>query len=384
MPQDPAARLSIDIPTGHLRLTAENDGDIAGLCDVAARRNPKRGFLIVSRILGRHLPAHPAQMRGSMDRLGAMLPCDLPEPIVFLGMAETATALGQGVFAAYRRLHPDRKALYLQTSRQRAKGSRVIASFEEGHSHATTHLVQVVDDDLAVDAAAARTLVIIDDECSTGDTFVAAAQAMHAAMPKLARVETCCITDWSGKDYLARMPLPTNGRAMLDGRLDWTPRTDIAAQPLASGSNRPGEAPDRGMRSRTGIRDPEQAIRAPLAVDRGERILVLGEGEHSYEALRVAEEIERQGGHAAVQCITRSPAMLGHAMRSVSRFTDAYGSGAPCFLYNMLLHEPDRVMIVSEIEGDQVADAIAALTELGSAIPVDHIRCVYDAEVAGR
>ncbi|MEO7688516.1 MAG: TRSP domain-containing protein, partial [Sphingomonas sp.] len=103
----------------------------------------------------------------------------------------------------------------------------------------------------------------------------------------------------------------------------------------------------------------------------------LGEGEHSYEALLVAEEIERAGAVAAVQCITRSPALPGHAMRSVSKFSDSYGSGAPCYLYNLLGHDPDCVVIVSEVEGHQVAEAKAALASLGSAIPAVQLACSY-------
>src|SRR3546814_5488944 len=103
------------------------------------------------------------------------------------------------------------------------------------------------------------------------------------------------------------------------------------------------------MKSRSGLYQPEQASRPEIVVasDRqllvsegehshaalvaagmikpSERILVLGEGEHSYEALLVAEEIERKGGVAAVQCITRSPALLGFAMETKSTFSDSYG-----------------------------------------------------------
>src|SRR3546814_5484099 len=79
----------------------EHAAELDAFCDFAARANPKRGFLIVSKVLGRHLPASPNAIRGAMDELGQKLPADLPGPIVFLGMAETATALGQGVFAAY-------------------------------------------------------------------------------------------------------------------------------------------------------------------------------------------------------------------------------------------------------------------------------------------
>src|SRR3546814_1889880 len=63
-----------------------------------------------------------------------------------------------------------------------------------------------------------------------------------------------------------------------------------------------------------GIGDPADVIEIKVryldAIAAGvgepnERILVLGEGEHSYEALLVAEEIEQKGGVAAVQCITQ-------------------------------------------------------------------------------
>src|SRR3546814_2876182 len=88
----------------------------------------------------------------------------------------------------------------------------LIASFEEGHSHATTHLIQVAD--LAIEdmVRAARTLVIVDDECSTGNTYVAVANAMMEVMPHLELIATCCITDWSGGDYIRNMPRPTLDR----------------------------------------------------------------------------------------------------------------------------------------------------------------------------
>lgn len=370
------ATITVEIQTGSLSLTAHCRDDIEALCDVAARANPKRGFLIVSKILGRHLPASPAAMRGAMDDLAAMIPDSLPQPVVFLGMAETATALGQGVFAAYRRRNSATEAIYLQTSRQRAPGAAVIASFEEGHSHATTHLVQLGDPKLAARIRAARALVIVDDECSTGDTFLACARAMRAALPDLERIETCCITDWSDGSNKSRMPLPTHGHALLHGALRWTPGPATAQASLAP-ANQQGLAPATGMRSRTGLLAPEQAMRDGIAPAPGERILVLGDGEHSYEALLLAEELERAGAIAAVQCITRSPALPGHALRSVSTFSDSYGSGAPCYLYNLLRHDPDRVVILAEIDGDQLAETLAALAALGSGIPATQLLCTY-------
>ncbi|MBP2157806.1 MULTISPECIES: phosphoribosyltransferase domain-containing protein [Asticcacaulis] len=368
---------TITLPTGELSLRVYDGPPLRDLCDFAARSNPKRGFLIVSKILGRHLPASPVEMRRSMQVLAQKIAADLPQPIVFLGLAETATALGQGVFAAFQQIHPAAKVLYLQSARQRVEGVQVLTTFEEGHSHATTHLVQIADPELEALARSARSLVIVDDECSTGNTFIGAAEALANVMPHLECIETCCITDWGGGAYLDAMPLPTQARAILSGSMQWQAAT-LPAQPvLAARTNQPGGAPAEGMRSRTGLTRPERAVRQPIKAVAGERILVLGEGEHSYEALLAAEEVEAQGAIAAVQCITRSPALLGHAMQSASAFSDAYGSGAPCFLYNILGHRPDRILILSEVVRDQAAEARAALAQLGRDILVEVVACRY-------
>jgi hypothetical protein len=367
----------VELATGALTLTSHSGPDSSELCDFAARANPKRGFLIVSRVLGRHLPAAPSEMRAAMNALADRLPQDLPERVVFLGMAETATALAQGVFARYRRTHPGTGCLYLQTSRQAVADAPLLASFEEGHSHATSHLVQVADAGFAAAVREARTLVIVDDESSTGNTFLAAAAAMAEVMPDLERVETCCLTDWSGGRYLADMPVPAQAHSLIAGSLEWAPNPQAVRSVLPSTSNSAGMAPATGMTSRTGLLEPEAAMRSSIDVIPGERVLVLGDGEHSYEALLIAEEIEEKGGSAAVQCITRTPALQGHAMRTVSRFDDAYGSGAPCYLYNILEHRPERIIIASEIAGKQAHQARAAVCNLGLDIPVEMIVCGY-------
>lgn len=367
----------IELSTGTLDLVTDHAAELDAFCDFAARANPKRGFLIVSKVLGRHLPAGPQAMRDAMDQLGRKLSADLPGPIVFLGMAETATALGQGVFAAYLDAQERQDVVYLQSSRQIVDGAKLIASFEEGHSHATTHLIQVSDLAIGDLVRAARTLVIVDDECSTGNTYVAVANAMMEVMPHLELVVTCCITDWSGKQYISSMPRPTLPISILDGAMQWKSADIVHPQTLAACSNIPGNAPKTGMRSRSGLRLPEYAIRMSVHVKPKERILVLGEGEHSYEALLIAEEIEMKGGIAAVQCITRSPALLGFAMETKSTFNDSYGSGAPCFLYNILRHNPDRILIAAEQLANQVEEARAALKDLGSSIPVEVVLCNY-------
>ena len=366
----------VDLPTGTLVLEGAAPERIASLCDFAARANPKRGFLIVSKVLGRHLPTRPEALREAADALAAQIPGDLPAPVLFCGMAETATGLAQAVWVSWRGGHSVVASLYVQSSRQIVPGARVLCRFEEGHSHAASHMVQVAG---AVEGVLpqVRSLVIIDDECSTGSTFVEAAEALVAALPQIEGIHCVSLTDWSACAFLPRMPRPAAASSLIAGTLHWTPGAGQAAATLAPTANRHGTAPATGMRSRTGLLAPEAAFRAPVTARPGERVTVLGDGEHAYEALLVAEEIAVQGGIPAVQSITRTPAMLGDAMQSVTTLADAYGSGAMCHVYNLLAHRPDRIVIAAEIAGAQADELRRWLAEAGSPVMVETLLCRY-------
>jgi hypothetical protein len=379
MPDPVQDCVTVDLPTGRLVLRGVAPERVAELCDFAARANPKRGFLIVSRVLGRHLPTSPQTLRAAADALAAQIPGDLPGPVLFCGMAETATGLAQSVWAAWRARHPGAASAYIQSSRQIAAGARILTRFEEGHSHAASHMVQV-SADIEPALAAVRSLVIVDDECSTGSTFVEAAEALVAALPQIAAVHCASLTDWSAGGFLARMPRPAAAHSLIAGTLEWTPGAGQAAATLAPTANRHGTAPAIGMRSRTGLLAPEAADRAPLTATPGERVLVLGDGEHAYEALRIAEDLTAQGAITAVQSITRTPALIGHAMQSVTTLADAYGSGAMCHVYNLLAHRPDRIVIAAEIAGAQADELARWVAEAGSSAVVELALCRYGAQ----
>jgi hypothetical protein len=379
MPDPVQDCVTVDLPTGRLVLRGVAPERVAELCDFAARANPKRGFLIVSRVLGRHLPTSPQTLRAAADALAAQIPGDLPGPVLFCGMAETATGLAQSVWAAWRARHPEAASAYIQSSRQIAAGARILTRFEEGHSHAASHMVQV-SAEVEPLLTTARSLVIVDDECSTGSTFVEAAEALVAALPQIAAVHCASLTDWSAGGFLARMPRPAAAHSLIAGTLEWTPGAGQAAATLAPAANRHGTAPATGMRSRTGLLAPEAADRAPLSATPGERVLVLGDGEHAYEALRVAEDLTAQGAITAVQSITRTPALIGHAMQSVTTLADAYGSGAMCHVYNLLAHRPDRIVVAAEIAGPQADELARWVAEAGSSAMVELALCRYGAQ----
>src|SRR3546814_16202393 len=89
---------------------------------------------------------------------------------------------------------------------------------------------------------------------------------MLETMPNLELIATCCITDWSGRQYTRNMPRPTLPVSLITGTMTWTPGATPSAEILASGSNLPGRAPKNGMKSRSGLFEPEQAIRPKIDV----------------------------------------------------------------------------------------------------------------------
>ena len=99
--------------------------------------------------------------------------------------------------------------------------------------------------------------MIVDDECSTGSTFVEAAEALVAALPQIAAVHCASLTDWSAGGFLARMPRLAAAHSLIAGTLEWTPGAGQAAATLAPAANRHGTAPATGMRSRTGLHAPD-------------------------------------------------------------------------------------------------------------------------------
>ncbi|HET8616116.1 MAG TPA: phosphoribosyltransferase domain-containing protein [Actinomycetales bacterium] len=204
----------------HLTLTLTTTGSPVGLSltdlvGLAVRRNPRRAHLLVSRVLGKHVPTDPRVVLGAGLLLGALVRLRLvglepgadvraaaehlraavddpasdharrllqlvqsPAPaldLVVLGYAETATGLGDAVA---ERLGA---SLYLHSTRRDVPGLEPYAGFEESHSHATSHLLLPADPS-QLDGR--QPLVLVDDELSTGATALGTIEALHRRAPR--------------------------------------------------------------------------------------------------------------------------------------------------------------------------------------------------------
>ncbi|MFE7192568.1 phosphoribosyltransferase [Kitasatospora sp. NPDC057541] len=151
------------------------------LVGLALRENRKRAHLLVSTVLGKHVPQRPAVVHGAGLELGRRVR-ELLGPLdgqalaraVVLGYAETATGLGHSVADGL-------DAPYLHSTRRPVPGLAPLGGFEEEHSHATSHLLLPADPGLL---AGDGPLVLVDDEFSTGTTVLNTIRALHARHPR--------------------------------------------------------------------------------------------------------------------------------------------------------------------------------------------------------
>ncbi|MFI9804911.1 phosphoribosyltransferase [Streptomyces sp. NPDC052301] len=338
------------------RLGVELVGDdcLPTLLGLALRRNPRRAHLLVSNVLGKHVPQSPAVVYEHGCRLGrevaALLGAQAGAAVV-LGYAETATGLGHAVADGLG------TAPYLHSTRRPVPGVARAGGFEESHSHATSHLLLPEDPGLL---AGDGPLVLVDDEFSTGNTVLNTIRDLHERYPRRRYVVVALVDMRSPEDVdrlerfageigarvdlvagasgVVRLPegVLEKGRELV-ARHESAGTRSAGAEPRASGEHRPGRIdlhwparlPDGGRhgftpahRARLEAALPAMAARVRDALPAGaRRVLVLGFEELMYAPLRLARELE-QGLDAEVRfsTTTRSPVLAvddpGYAIRS--------------------------------------------------------------------
>ena len=327
------------------------------LLGFAERINPKRAFLFVSKVLGRHIPVSPHIMRHAFTDLAELVPDDLPEPVLVIGMAETAVGLGAGVHQVLQQRYPE--AIYVTTTRHPVHGAPLLARFLEEHSHAQDQLLYGSPDaELQQQILNSKSIVLVDDEASTGKTFVNLIHALQqAGLNQISHVVTATLADWSSGIHIA--DLNCQSVALMTGKWQWRdaehpiqinmPKVDT----VAFGAFDTLAQPTWG---RLPIQDSGAHIR--LAVQPDERILVLGSGEYVWSSFLLAEYLQQQGADVRFSAITRSPIAVGHAIQSALAFSDNYGLGIQNFVYNINPLEYDRILITVETVADSVAKSL--------------------------
>lgn len=220
-------RINVTVDVTH----NEYDFLLNNLFLMAARKNPKRVFLFVSTVLGKHIPVNPKR---SM-LIGALLankmnnniesgnldtklivqalkddkyiqraweytynnPIICKKSTLFIGFAETATALGNSVFATFL----GENIKYIHTTRDVLKECRSIFSFDEEHSHAVEHFCYPIGYENFINEF--ERIVLVDDEITTGNTVLNLIKSINIKYPGKEYV-VISILDWRSKEWIKK------------------------------------------------------------------------------------------------------------------------------------------------------------------------------------
>jgi hypothetical protein len=380
--------LSYELSGGRLDLRVDRaDLPFEDLCALGSRHNIKRSFIFISKVLGKHWPVKPGVMATTHRALARKLYSATEGekgPMVFIGMAETAIGLGRGVFEEFAELAgADRPLLFTQTTRYNLRGTIAIR-MDEPHSHARSHIVYYpIDSEKRRLFSGAETLVLIDDEISTGRTLKNLAGEFVKFAPRLKRLILTSIVNWlPGKDpesLKREFPLKVTLINLLEGSFEFFPKEKVPDPPLfrSEGDFSPKDHILTENYGRFGL-SPEdlpaisQKIRGIVSslspdISRERALRVIGTGEFLHEPFLLSRYLEDKGLSVTFQSTTRTPMALGGGVKDILSFPDNYHENLHNFLYNLSEDFTGETIIVYETkslpEDHDLPERLKAKTE---------------------
>ncbi len=367
------------------------------LLGIALRHNARRSQLLVSTVLGKHVPADPRVVLSTGHSLGSLVAERLGSPargVVVIGYAETATGLGHAVADALP------GCTYLHSTRRAVPGVAAAAGFEEEHSHATGHLLLPEDSGLL---AAPGPMVLVDDELSTGRTV----RNTIRALPGRERYVVATLVDLrSAEDQVeldrlagelgcpievvalatgavalppAAPPVPPEPHPVLGARPEVVVLSDCWPRGLRDGARHGWRPADSDVLDRR-LPTLAEAVTAALS---GPRVLVLGTEELLYVPVRLAAAVaELTTAEISSSSTTRSPAHVVDDPGYPLRTRIAFGSpadGGPRFAYNVApgldpARRFDTVVLVTDEDPAPVVQALDGCCDRVVVVPVPAYR----------
>lgn len=348
-----AKSIIVELRSGRLQLETEASPiPLHRLLGFASRINSKRGFLLISKILGKHYPVKPRKMAWSYRALAKQIMnhLDSSQTALWVGMAETATGLGYGIYEAAYHLGAQ-KSLYIQTTRYFLSDIERI-EFVETHSHATDFCLYFPENpDNRTTFLNAEQLILIDDEISTGLTFSRLVAAYRAVNPGLKSVIIASLVNFASAQHRSQVEIeagiPVKWVYFIEGRWQFEPiaaeqnqfidntinvvgngecKKNILAWPGRLGIDRPITVSEKTIQAFLQFL-PKQSDNRP--------ILVLGTGECNPPAYLLGRYLEQLNLPVIVQATTRSPIFVGGDIETRIKFRDNYQDNIHNFLYNI-------------------------------------------------
>lgn len=377
-----------ELEAGVLTLTTSTDVS-RDIFQIAERINPKRAFLFVSTVLGRHIPVDPVEHRAALRQLADdVSSCLLSGPVFVMGFAETAVGIGAGVYDCLRGTNPERPMGYLTTTRFPALDSREWFTIEESHSHAVDHVILEPRPGV-VQQGRDATLVLVDDETTTGKTFSQLASGLSEQSLRFGRIVLVTLTDWSDGRAEAAVSGIFDGAdvhsvCLQKGSWRWAPRInrepstlpagfESARSPWVPNASQAFASPRLGIASSAVEQSGEEILSAlelaglqlPIVDD---KVLVVGAGEHVWQPMLAAEALCSRGIHTRFITTTRSPILKGDTIRQKISFPDHYGHGFWMYMHNVVPADWDRILFFTETGSDGIPSELVSWLGKGDII----------------
>ncbi len=337
-----AGTLSIDFSQGEERLHE--------LMDFASRENEKRGFLFVSKVLGKHIPVKPSVMRNIYNELADL--CLLDSPTYVIGMAETATGLGAGVADSLAKKNPDLDVYYQHTTRHQLS-QPVWFTLDEIHSHAVDHILYRPNDSVYQGIQSCERLILVDDEMTTGRTLLQLAEGILQRTPFIKELIIVTLVSWLKQDKMKifeEFSVPVKFVQLVKGEFSFKADPEFSACLPKNVDNGICKEDSRDDLGRTGLLMPyklpnkETAIELN-AIESNEPLVVVGTGEHLYAPFLYAEQLEKTRD-VVFQSTTRSPILKGDAIQRKIRFAIAHNKVN--FIYNLPIERQKLILCESD------------------------------------
>lgn len=138
--------------------------------------NKKRNYLVVNALQGKHIPVKPSEAFSMFKELALKIKERYQdEKLLFIGFAETATAIGAAV-ANYC------DTWYMHTTRETLENVKYIY-FSEQHSHATEQ--KLVQDDIDKIKDTIDRIIFVEDEVTTGKTILNIIDILNKLYPQI-------------------------------------------------------------------------------------------------------------------------------------------------------------------------------------------------------
>lgn len=358
--------------------------EFKSLAGLAFRDNPKRAHLVVSNVLGKHVPARPSSIAAAAKNLAhKVTAAKIPnaQKVAVIGYAETATLLG-GLIHRYS------KADYYIHSTRFEEGLPEYGSFEESHSHATQHrLVPMLPEELDN----ADVIVLVDDELTTGATVINTIHALHARVPHKQYIIATLVDSRKEEhrnkfaELAAELKVEVAVVSLVCQQLQFSALNRLAGELTVlresqnSHSGRPElsstvvqqtfpacPATRHGIRSDAYLMEKAKSVVDSIQDDITGRVLVLGTEEFMQLPFYVAYQLELAGKDVLFSTTTRSPAFAvnvpGYALRSRIKFQNPDDIVTPNrYAYNVA-QGFDEILVVDNNENYGPTEALRQLT----------------------